>query len=306
MTKFELNVLGCGSATSSLRHLPSCQVLNIRDNLFMIDCGEGAQLEMWRMKLKYSRLNHIFISHLHGDHCFGLPGLLSTLALLGKTGSLTVHMFQEGINQFKPFLEYFCRNMPYELKFHAIDTHKAVIYEDDGITVTSFPMRHRIPTVGFLFAEKPKLRHINPVAVKEAGVPVYFLNSLRLGQDFVTPDGVVVANDVLTTPADACISYAYCSDTAYSKRVVTAVQGVTWLYHESTYADDCRVLARKRYHSTAREAAMVAREAGVKRLILGHYSKRYKSDDVFLHEAQEEFASTLLAREGLCLDLNQV
>ncbi len=304
MTKFELNILGCGSATSSLRHLPSCQVLNVRDNLYMIDCGEGAQLEMRRMKLKYSRLNHIFISHLHGDHCFGLPGLLSSLALLGKTGTLTVHIFKDGAELFKRLLDYFCRDMPYELKFDIITTRKAVIHEDDSITVTAFPLKHRIPAVGFLFAEKPKLRHIDPYRVRQAGVPVYFMNSLRQGLDFVTPEGTVIPNAELTTDADARISYAYCSDTAYSKRVVDAVEGVDWLYHESTYADDCEVLARRRFHSTARQAATVAREAGVKRLILGHYSKRYKSDDVFLQQAQEVFPNVVLGKEGLRLDLN--
>lgn len=304
MTKFELNVLGCGSATSSLRHLPSCQVLNVRDNLFMIDCGEGAQLEMRRMKLKYSRLNHIFISHLHGDHCFGLPGLLSTLALLEKTGTLTVHIFKDGAEQFKRLLDYFCREMPYELKFDIMTTRKTVIYEDDGITVTTFPLRHRVPAVGFLFAEKPKLRHIDPIRVKEAGVPLHFLNSLRHGADFLTPDGRLIPNAELTTDADPCLSFAYCSDTAYSKRVVEAVQGVDWLYHESTYADDCEAMARRRFHSTARQAAIVAREAGVKHLILGHYSKRYRDDNIFLQQAQEEFPHVILAHEGLRLDLN--
>lgn len=306
MTKFELNILGCGSATSSLMHLPSCQVLNVRDNLYMIDCGEGAQLEMRRMKLKFSRLNHIFISHLHGDHCFGLPGLLSTLALLGKTGSITIHIFQDGAVQFQGLLNFFCRNMPYELKWHIITPHKAVIYEDDAFTVTAFPLRHRIPAVGFRFDEKPKLRHIVADQVKRYGVPLYFMNSLRQGRDYVTPAGEVIPNAALTTPADPCISYAYCSDTAYSKRVVNAVRGVDWLYHESTYGDDCARQAKQRFHSTARVAATVAQEAGVRHLILGHYSKRYTDDTVLLQQACEEFPATILSTEGMTIDLNQV
>lgn len=305
MTRFDLNILGCGSATSSLRHLPSSQVLNIRDNLFMIDCGEGAQLEMRRQRLKFSRLNHIFISHLHGDHCFGLPGLLSTMALLGKTGTVTVHTFQDGADQFGHIMQYFCRDMPYELKFHVITTHTAVIYEDDAITVTAFPLRHRIPCVGFLFAEKPKLRHIRPDAVREAAIPLWAMNSLREGRDWVNPEtGQVIANDLLTLPADPCISYAYCSDTAPSKRVVKAIQGVDWLYHESTYGDDCTAQARQRYHSTARQAATVARDAGVRHLILGHYSKRYTDEGPLLQQAQEVFPATQLATEGLLLNLN--
>ena len=306
MTRLELNILGCGSATTSLQHLPSCQVLNIRDNLFMIDCGEGAQLEMRRMKLKFSRLNHIFISHLHGDHCFGLPGLLSTLALVGKTGSVTVHIFEEGAEQFRRLLDYFCRDMPYELRFHIIEPRKAVIYEDDGITVTTFPLRHRIPAVGFLFAEKPKLRHINPDAVQRYEVPRHFMNSLRQGRDFVTPGGVVIPNAELTTDAEPAISYAYCSDTMPSKRVINAVKGVDWLYHEATYGDECQVQAHTRYHSTARDAATVAQQAGVKRLIIGHFSNRYIDNEPLLDQAQEVFPATTLAHEGLVLDLNKV
>lgn len=305
MTRFDLNILGCGSATSSLMHLPSSQVLNIRDNLYMIDCGEGAQLAMRRLRLKFSRLNHIFISHLHGDHCFGLPGLLSTMALLGKTGTVTVHTFADGASQFGCLMDYFCRAMPFDLKFHIISTRKEVIYEDNAVTVTAIPLRHRIPCVGFLFAEKPKLRHIIPEAVKAHNIPLWAMNGLRQGKDFVSIDGdVTIPNGELTLPPDPSVSYAYCSDTAPSKRVVKAVQGITWLYHEATYADDCTAQARLRYHSTARQAAVVARDAGARHLILGHFSKRYTDDTVLLREAQEVFPDTVLANEGLTIDLN--
>lgn len=306
MTAFDLNILGCGSATSTLRHLPSCQVLNVRGHLMMIDCGEGAQLEMRRMHLKFSRLNHIFISHLHGDHCFGLPGLLSTMALQGKGGTVTVHIFKEGALIFQNMLDFFCRERPFELKFNIIDTHKAVIYEDDAITVTTFPLTHRVPCVGFIFAEKPKLRHINAQACKEHAVPQHFMNSLRQGANFVTPSGVVIPNSELTTSPDKAISYAYCSDTKYSKRVINAVNGVDWIYHEATYGDENLKNAVKRYHSTARQAGMVAREAQAKHLILGHYSNRYNDESLLLEQAQEEFPSTILGQEGLTIDLNNV
>ncbi|MCQ2288042.1 MAG: ribonuclease Z [Muribaculaceae bacterium] len=305
MTRFELNILGCGSATTTLRHVPSCQVLNVRDNLFMIDCGEGAQLAMRRMKLKFSRLNHIFISHLHGDHCFGLPGLLSTLALQGKTSSVTVHVFEDGARLLQQAMDYFCRERPYELKFNIITTRKAVIYEDDAITVTTVPLRHRVPAVGFIFSEKPKLRHIDAEAAKYHNVPLYAFNSLRQGEDFVTPEGIIVPNSHLTTSPDRSVSYAYCSDTVFSKRVINAVKGVDWLYHEATYGDENAVKARKRFHSTAREAGIVAREAGAKRLIIGHYSKRYLDETPLLEQAQEEFPQTLLSNEGLTIDLNK-
>lgn len=305
MTRLELNILGCGSATMTPRHQPSCQVLNVRDNLMMIDCGEGAQLAVRRMKLKLMRLNHIFISHLHGDHCFGLPGLVSTMALLNRTGSLTIHTFEDGAKLFGQMLDYFCRERPFEVRFNIIDTHKRVIWEDDAMTVTTFPLVHRVPAVGFLFKEKPKLRHIIGEKVKELGVPHYAMNALRQGEDWVSPDGIVVPNDQLTTAADDAISYAYCSDTKFSKRVIKYVEGVDWLYHEATYDDSLRVKAHKRYHSTALEAATVAREAGVKQLILGHFSKRYLDETPLLQEARAIFSNTRLANEGMVIDLNE-
>ncbi|MBR1551646.1 MAG: ribonuclease Z [Muribaculaceae bacterium] len=304
MTRFELNILGCGSATSTLKHLPSCQVLNVRDNLMMIDCGEGAQLEMRRQRLKFSRLSHIFLSHLHGDHCFGLPGLLSTLALLGKSGTLTIHTFADGKEQFGRMLDYFCREMPYTVEWDIIGTRTAIIHEDNAITVTAFPLRHRVPAVGFRFDEKPKLRHIIPEAVQRWQVPHHAMNSLRQGSDYITPDGHTVPNAELTLPPEASRSFAYASDTMPSRRVVRAVEGVDWLYHEATYAQDCVRQAHSRYHSTARDAATVARDADVGQLIIGHFSNRYDDATPLLREAQEVFPHTRLAAEGMVVDLN--
>ena len=288
------------------RHQPSCQVLNVRDNLMMIDCGEGAQLAVRRMKLKLMRLNHIFISHLHGDHCFGLPGLVSTMALLNRTGSLTIHTFKDGAELFSQMLDFFCRERPFDVRFNIIDTHKRLIWEDDAMTVTTFPLVHRVPAVGFIFQEKPKLRHIIGEEVKRLGIPHYAMNSLRQGHDWVTQDGVIIPNRQLTTPADDAISYAYCSDTKFSKRVIRNVQGVDWLYHEATYDNSLRIKAHKRYHSTALEAATVAREAGVRQLIIGHFSKRYLDEGILLDEARSIFPNTRLANEGLTIDLNTI
>ena len=306
MDILELNILGCGSAKSTLQHLPSCQVLNVRGHLMMIDCGEGAQLEMQRRHLKFSRLKNIFISHLHGDHCFGLLGLLSTMALHNIGGTVTVHIFKDGAELFGRMLDFFCRDRSYDLRFNIIDTHKAVIYEDNAITVTSFPVTHRVPCVGFLFQEKPKLRHINSWACQQRQVPHHAMYSLQQGMDYVSPSGVVIPNCELTTDADRSISYAYCADTKFSKRVINAVKGVDWIYHEATYGEANLKDATKRYHSTARQAAMVAREAGAKRLLLGHYSSRYKDISLLEREAQAEFPNTIAATEGMKIDLSNL
>lgn len=303
MAKFELNILGCGSATSTLKHLPSSQILDIRDNLFMIDCGEGAQLQMRRMKVKFTRLNHIFISHLHGDHCFGLPGLLSTMALLGRTGVVTVHIFEDGAEQFSNILNYFSRDMPYKVEFNIIKVGKKIIYEDDAITVTTLPLRHSLPSVGFLFQEKAKKRHINSEMTNYHQVPRYMMEALRSGEDYVTPAGVVIPNKILTKNADAVTSYAYISDTKFSQRVINSIEGVDWLYHEATYAKDMEVQARKRFHSTTIDAATVAKEAHAKHLILGHFSNRYNDSEILVKEAREIFPDTIAANEGMRIEM---
>ena len=304
MPRFELNILGCGSAKPTMRHLPSCQVLNVRDNLMMIDCGEGAQLALAKQRLKFMRLSHIFISHTHGDHFFGIPGLLSTLGLSGRTTSLTIHVFEDGAKFIESLLQSFCSDLPFEVKLDVLTVGRKVIYEDDAITVTTFPLAHRVPAVGFIFAEKPKMRHINPTAVAQHAIPHYAMNSLRQGLDYVSPDGTVIPNAELTTDAEPSHSYAYCSDTAYSKRVIKAIQGVDWLYHEATYGDECMKQAKNRHHSTARQAALVAKEAGVKQLILGHFSSRYTDETPLLQQAQEEFPATRLANEAQVINLN--
>lgn len=303
MAKFQINILGCGSATPSLRHYPSCQVIDFRDNLMMIDCGEGAQLAMRRMSLKYSRLNHIFISHLHGDHCFGLPGLLSTLSLHGRSGTVTVHIFEEGARIFKNMLDFFCRDTGYDIKFNIIRPTTAVIYEDDALEVSTFPLYHRVPCVGFIFREKEKPRHLIGDMVKFYNVPVRALHGIKHGDDFVTEDGVTVPNQRLTRPGEPAMSYAYCSDTMFDARVAEAVKGVDTIYHESTYDDSLAAKARDRGHSTASEAARIASMAGANRLIIGHYSKRYLSEAELLEQAKAQFPNTIAANEGLKIDL---
>lgn len=283
--------------------MPACQVIDFRDRLFMIDCGEGAQLQMMKQHLKFSRLSHIFISHLHGDHFLGLPGLLSTLALHEKGGTLTIHTFAEGARILREIMAVFCRETSFEICYNIITPERAVIYEDHALTVETFPLYHRVPCVGFKFSEKPKPRHLRGDMIRFFNIPVSRLEDIRKGADYVTPDGAVITNDRLTMPADPAVSYAYCSDTMYNPAVADDVRGVDVLYHESTYADDFAEKAAPRGHSTAREAGRIAAAAGVGRLVLGHYSKAYDSDEPFLRDASEEFPNVIAAREGLKIDL---
>lgn len=303
MAQFQLNILGCGSAIPTVRHNPSSQIIDIRDNLFMIDCGEGAQLSMRRMKLKYARLNNIFISHLHGDHCFGLIGLLSSMALQDKTGIVTIHIFEEGAELFDQQLKFFCRDIPFEIKFNIIKPQRAVIFESHAITIETIPLFHRVPCVGFLFKEKPKLRHLKGDMVKFYNIPIKDLHGIKEGNDFITTEGVVIPNSRLTTDASQVMSYAYCSDTAFNPQVAEMIKGVNTIYHEATYSNEFAKLARQRGHSTASEAARIAQLAGAERLILGHFSKRYRDESPILNEAKEIFDNTILADDGKQINL---
>lgn len=306
MAKFQITILGCGSATPTVRHKPSCQVVDFRDKLFMIDCGEGAQLQFKRMGLKFARLNHIFISHLHGDHVFGLPGLLSTMALHEIGGTVTIHIFREGAKLLKEWMDYFNRNSPFEIIYDVIEENeRRIVYEDSALTVETFPLYHRTPCTGFIFREKQKLRHIKGDMVKFYNIPVWQINSIKEGADWVKEDGTVIPNSNLTTDPDPCISYAYCSDTAFDERVAESVRGVDTIYHEATYDESLRDKAHERGHSTAREAAEIARLSGANRLIIGHFSKRYNSEDILLDEAKEVFPNVIVANEGLQIDLTQ-
>ena len=304
MSDFKLNILGCGSAKPTSRHWPSSQVVDYRGNLMMVDCGEAAQVGMSRLGLKFSRLNHIFISHLHGDHCFGLPGLVSTMALHQKGGQLTIHMFREGIEVFRPFLEYFCREMPFELKFNEVPAReRSLVLETPSLTVEAFPLKHRVPCVGYLFREKPKQRHLRPDMIRFHEIPVSQLRAIKEGADFTDRNGRVIPNSWLTTDADPSKSYAYCSDTMYYPRLVDVVGGVDLLYHEATYGEELKATARERGHSTAAEAATIARDAAVGRLLLGHYSSRYRDEQPLLEEARKIFPRTDLAYEGMVVDI---
>lgn len=304
MGDFKVHILGCGSATPSLRHLPACQVVNYRERLMMIDCGEGAQLSMRRQHLKFSRLTDIFISHLHGDHFLGLPGLLSTLALHETGGSITVHIAPDGADILQKIMAVLCRETSFTLNYDIFNPYKGgLLIDDKSLTVKAFPIYHRVPCCGFRFDEKPKQRHINGEMAKFHEVPVYKMNEIRAGADFVKPDGKTIPNSILTTDADPSVSYAYCSDTMYDERIVEHVEGVDVLYYEATYGDDRAHKAAPRGHSTARQAAEIARQAGVGKLIIGHFSKSYTDETPLVNEAREIFPNTFAANEGMVIDV---
>lgn len=300
----KVHILGCGSATPSLKHMPSCQVVEHNTRLYMIDCGEGAQLGMRKAGLKFSRICCIFISHLHGDHVLGLPGLLSTLALHDFNGEVHVYMMQEGIEVIKAALAVFSHEPGYSLEFHPIEMKAGVIYEDDALTVETFPMPHTLPAVGFIFREKPRPRPLKADMLEYYKVPIRERAAIKQGADFVDDEGRTIPNRWLTSDPPVPRSYAYASDTMKSKGVEKAVAGVDTLYHEATYADDKASVARERGHSTARQAGQCAAAAHVGKLVIGHFSKQYSSDESpLLNEAREEFPNTILAKEGLVYDV---
>ena len=304
MEKFEVHILGCGSALPTTRHFSSSQVVNIREKLFMIDCGEGAQLQLRRSKLKFTRLNHIFISHLHGDHCFGLMGLISTFGLVGRTATLHIHCHADLERILTPQLEYFCKGMAYNVEFHLINPTKAeVVYEDRSVTVSSIPLRHRIPTCGFLLAEKPTPNHIIRDMIDFYKVPVFELNRIKNGEDYVLPDGTVIPNNRLTTPPAPPRSYAYCSDTIFHRPIIEQIKGVNLLFHEATFAQCDAQRAKETFHTTAMQAGEIARDADVKQLLIGHFSARYEDENILLQEARSVFPNTLLAKENLKVTL---
>ena len=302
--KFELNILGCGSALPTVQHYSASQVLNVRDKLFMIDVGEGAQLQFRRMGFKFNRLQHIFISHLHGDHCFGLFGLLSTFSMLGRTGELVIHAYGELENVLRPMLDYFCREMLYQVRINPISPWKnELIYEDRSVKVSTIPLKHSAPTCGFLFEEKKQDAHIIREMIDFYQIPVKEIGKIKAGGDYVTPDGETIPHERLTTPADESRKYAYCSDTAYCEKILPIIEGVDLLFHEATFTQEDLARAKETSHSSAAQAAEIAKKASVKKLLIGHYSARYNNITPLLKEAQSVFPETIAAYEGLRLNV---
>ncbi len=304
MATFDLNILGCGSALPTTRHNASSQVINLRDKLYMIDCGEGTQLQMRKMKIKFSRLNHIFISHLHGDHSLGLPGLVSTLGMLGRMGDLFIYGPAEVGEYVQVIEKLFCQGSPFQMKFQAVDTNNYnLVMEDRSVSVYSLPMKHRVPCCGYLFVEKERSPHIIREMIDFYKIPISKIELIKQGADFVTEEGEVIPNKILTRPTEPAKRYAYCSDTAFFPKIVPYIEGVDLLYHEATFLEADSARAYETFHSTTKQAASIARDAQVKKLLIGHYSARYIDLLPLEKEARSIFHNTLLANEGMVLSL---
>lgn len=304
MEPFRIHILGCGSALPTLKHNASSQVVDIRGKLFMVDCGEGTQVQLRRSRVSFNRIQAVFISHLHGDHCLGLIGMISTFGMLGRTATLHVYAPGEFERMLQMQIDMFCKGLEFEVVFHAVDTTKhQVIYEDKSLTVASIPLKHRVPCCGFLFREKPLLPHIRRDMIDCYQIPISQINNIKNGADWTTEEGELVENSRLTYPAAAPRSYAYCSDTRYIPTLHQLVKGVDVLYHESTYDSEHEDRAKLYYHSTAAQAAQVALDAGVGKLLLGHYSARYDDESVILREAQRIFPNSFLTAEEMIFDV---
>lgn len=298
-----LTILGFNSAIPTINTSPTAQLLEMEERCFLIDCGEGTQVQLRKAKARFSKINHIFISHLHGDHCFGLPGLIASFRLLGRDTPLHVY----GPKGIKKMLETIFSitetHRGFEVVYHELDKdYSEKIYEDNRLEVFTIPLDHRIYCNGYLFKEKPKERHINMEEVsKYAEIETCDYHNLKAGKDFVLSDGYVLKNEILTTTPAPSVSYAFCSDTRYLESVIPIIKNVTVLYHESTFLHDLKEMADYTGHTTALEAATIAKKAEVEKLILGHFSNRYGDLTVFTDEARTVFPNSYLPKALECV-----
>lgn len=299
----KLTILGCYAATPRTLTNPTSQVLEIKNRLFLIDCGEGTQVQLRKNKIKFSKINHIFISHLHGDHLYGLIGTISTFSLLGRTTDLHIYG-PKGIKELILIQLKLTESWTtYSLLFHELESKESeVIFEDKRVIVKTIPLKHRVYTNGYLFQEKPDERKLNVEAVQEYDIHVAYYQKIKNGGDITLDNGTVVENEKLTFDPIPPKSYAFCSDTVYNEAIIPIIENTDVLYHESTFLESEARLAEKTLHSTAKEAATIALKANVKQLILGHYSTRYDGLEPFKKEAEEVFSNVLLADDGVSFE----
>lgn len=302
--KFEVTILGCGSAVPTLSRTSSTQLVNYREKYFLLDCAEGTQHNLKKYNIRMQRIKHIFITHAHADHFLGLPGLLSTMSLLGRTQEIHIYA-APGIESFlRSFGEVTYGKLQFEVHYHTLNyTQPEKLYEDSELIIRSVPLKHSAPCCGFILEEKPKLRPMIPEKIAEYNIPHYVINNIKEGNDFFTEDGERIPYTELTKPPEKQYRYAYMTDTVYNPELVEKVAGVDVLYHEATFLNDQQKRAKETKHATAEEAAKIARDAKVGRLFLGHFSARYKHLDGFLEEARPVFKNTYLGEDGLTIKL---
>lgn len=296
---FELTILGSNSALPTSNRYPTAQVLNILGRFFLIDCGEGTQIQIRRNKIGFSKIKHIFISHLHGDHYYGLIGLISTLNLLGLKTDIHIYSPSELKNLLQPQLDFIKGEMNVNLIFHPLNFKKPQqIFTDKRVEVFSFPVKHSISTCGFLFREIQRQANIKKEMIQEYKIPIAKIKEIKEGADFVTVEGEIIPNEKLTTPAPHSRSYAFCTDTAFHLPLIDIIKNADLLYHETTFLESMRDFANKTLHSTTLDAANVAKQANVKKLLIGHFSARYNDVELFEKEARTIFENTEAVREG--------
>lgn len=296
---FALTILGSNSALPAFGRNPTAQVLQTNYDTYLIDCGEGTQLQLSRYKIKRSRIHHVFISHLHGDHYFGLIGLINSMGLTNRTEDLHIHAPKglEAIIRLQ--LSVADTILPYQIYFHELEGER-VIHNDAHMEVSCFPVQHRIPCFGFLFREKRNPRSVDPDRAKAYEIPESHYHIIQSGKDYIHAKGTIIPNEEVTVKAPEPRSYAYCADTLFHEELAERVKDVDLIYHETTYLDELAEHATKRFHSTTRQAGAIAKLANAKKLLIGHFSSKYENLDAFLEETLEVFPNTELAVEGCC------
>ena len=296
---FELTILGSSSAIPTSERYPTAQVLNASGRFFLIDCGEGTQIQIRRQKIGFSKIQHIFISHLHGDHFYGLIGMISTLNLLGLKKDIHIYSPSQLKDIIQPQLDFLKAGLQFKIIFHPLNLKKTQqIYSDEKMEVTSFPLKHSIGTCGFLFKEVQKEANIKKECIEKYNIPIPKIREIKQGAGFETSEGVFIPHEKLTSPPPPPRSYAFCSDTAFHLPIAEVIKDVDLLYHEATFTEELKEWAKNTLHSTAREAAEIAKMANARKLILGHFSARYKTVNPFLEEARAVFPNTVAAEDG--------
>jgi ribonuclease Z len=301
---FKVTILGSGSATPTKQRNPSSQLVNIHDHLLLIDCGEGTQMQFRKYNIKYNRINHIFISHLHGDHYLGLMGLLFTFHLYGRKTTLNLYAPSELADIIDLQLKVSDSQLVYPLKFHPLQTDVMTeIHKTNTYSVSSFPLKHSIPTWGFFIKEINNKPKVKKSFIEKENPSIREKIDISNGADYVNSEGVVFKNEEITVPPAPCRSYAYCSDTMFDETIIDYIQNVNTIYHEATFSEELKDISTQKHHSTAIEAATIAAKANAKQLIIGHFSARYEDTDPLLSEAESVFRNTIIAEDGLSVEI---